>query len=140
MRKLETNCVQGTYEPKVGEPRVAPIVQSTTYYYETLDQMADLFDLKTDGYFYSRLANPTVSILEGKVNLLEGGSGAIGCASGMAAITLAVLNVCQAGDNIISSSDIYGGTYNLFSITLKKYGITTKFINPDASLLMIKQE
>lgn len=133
MKKIETNCVQGTYEPKVGEPRVAPIVQSTTFYYETLEQMADLFDLKSDGYFYSRLANPTCSVLEGKINLLEGGSGAIACASGMSAILLAVLNVCFSGDNIVCSKSVYGGTYNLFSVTLKKYGITTRFVDCDAS-------
>ena len=132
MRNKETICVQGAYEPKVGEPRVAPIVQSTTFYYETLDQMADLFDLKADGFFYTRLANPTVDYLEKKVALLEDGSGAMACSSGMAATTLAILNVCNAGDNIVCSNAIYGGSYNLFSVTLKKYGIETKFINPDA--------
>lgn len=131
--KKATNCVQGAYRPKVGEPRVAPIVQSTTFYYETLDQMADLFDLKTPGYFYSRLGNPTCGLLEEKITMLEHGSGALACSSGMAAISLAIMNVCLNGDNIVSSSSVYGGTYNLFDVTLKKYGINTNFFNPDSS-------
>lgn len=132
MANQDTLCVQAGYDPKSGEPRVTPIVQSTTYAYETAGELADLFDLKADGYFYTRLANPTVSVMENKLCALDGGSSAIACASGMSATLLAVLNVCGAGDNIVSSRAIYGGTYNLFSITLKKYGIACRFFDPDA--------
>ena len=130
-RKLDTICVQGAYSPKSGEPRVCPVVKSTTFYYEKAQDMADLFDLKTDGYFYSRIGNPTVNAFEEKLSMLDGGTGAIACASGMSATMLAVLNVCNAGDNIVSASAVYGGTYNLFSVTLKKYGIETRFFDPD---------
>ncbi len=130
--KPDTVCVQGGYRPKNGEGRIPPISQSTTFYYESTQGMADLFDLKADGYFYSRLANPTVAAFEGKVTELEGGVAGIGCSSGMAASTLAVFTVCGAGDNIVSSSAIYGGTFNLFSVTLPKLGIETRFFDPDA--------
>lgn len=130
--KLDTLCVQAGYTPKTGESRIPPIYQSTTYYYEKTKDMADLFDLKSDGYFYSRLSNPTVAAFEGKVAALEDGVCAIGCASGMSATTLAVFTVAGAGDNIVSSSAIYGGTYNLFAITLPKLGIECRFFNPDA--------
>ncbi len=133
MAKLDTICVQGGYDPKSGEARVAPIVQSTTYVYEKASELADLFDLKADGYFYTRLANPTVSVFESKLAELDGGVCGIACASGMSATLLTVLNVCNAGDNIVSSRAIYGGTYNLFSITLKKYGIECRFFDPDDS-------
>lgn len=133
MAKLDTICVQGGYDPKSGEARVTPIVQSTTYVYEKASELADLFDLKADGYFYTRLANPTVSVFESKLAELDGGVCGIACASGMSATLLTVLNVCNAGDNIVSSRAIYGGTYNLFSITLKKYGIECRFFDPDAS-------
>ena len=132
-RKLDTICVQGAYDPKSGEPRVCPVVKSTTFYYEKAQPMADLFDLKSEGYFYSRIGNPTVNAFEEKLSMLEGGTGAIACASGMSATMLAVLNVCNAGDNIVSASAVYGGTYNLFSVTLKKYGIETRFFDPDDS-------
>ena len=132
MAKLDTICVQGGYDPKSGEARVTPIVQSTTYVYEKASELADLFDLKADGYFYTRLANPTVSVFESKLAELDGGVCGIACASGMSATLLTVLNVCNAGDNIVSSRAIYGGTYNLFSITLKKYGIECRFFDPDA--------
>ena len=132
-RKLDTICVQGAYSPKSGEPRVCPVVKSTTFYYEKAQPMADLFDLKSEGFFYSRIGNPTLDAFESKLALLEGGTGAIACASGMSATLLAVLNVCNAGDNIVSASAVYGGTYNLFSVTLKKYGIETRFFNPDDS-------
>lgn len=134
MAKLDTVCVQGGYDPKSGEARVTPIVQSTTYVYEKASELADLFDLKADGYFYTRLANPTVAVFENKLTALDGGSCGIACASGMSATLLAVLNVCNAGDNIVSSRAIYGGTYNLFSITLKKYGIECRFFDPDDSM------
>lgn len=130
-RKLDTICVQGAYSPKSGEPRVCPVVKSTTFYYEKAQPMADLFDLKSEGFFYSRIGNPTLNAFEEKLALLEGGTGAIACASGMSATLLAVLNVCCAGDNIVSASAVYGGTYNLFSVTLKKYGIETRFFDPD---------
>ena len=130
--KLDTLCVQAGYDPKTGEARIPPIVQSTTYVYEKTQDMADLFDLKSDGYFYSRLANPTVAAFEGKVAALEGGVCGIGCASGMSATTLAVFTVAGAGDNIVASQTIYGGSYNLFSTTLPKLGIEGRFFDPDA--------
>ena len=102
--KQDTICVQGGYRPQSGESRIPPIVQSTTFYYDSTQGMADLFDLKADGYFYSRLANPTVAAFEGKVAELEGGVAAIGCASGMSAITLLALTLCDAGVNIVTSS------------------------------------
>ena len=132
MKNLDTICVQGGYSPKSGEPRVAPIVQSTTYAYEKASELADLFDLKADGYFYTRLANPTVDVFEKKLCALDGGSCAVATASGMSATLLAILNVCNAGDNIVSSRAIYGGSYNLFSVTLPKYGIECRFFDPDA--------
>lgn len=131
MANLDTICVQGGYNPKTGEPRVTPVVKSTTFVYEKASELADLFDLKADGYFYTRIANPTVSVFQNKLAELDGGTGALACASGMSATLLAVLNVCNAGDNIVSSRAIYGGTYNLFSITLKKYGIECRFFDPD---------
>ena len=130
---IQTKCVQAGYEPKNGEARVLPLYQSTTYMYETPEQLANLFDLSEKGHIYSRISNPTVSAFEEKINALEGGVGALACSSGLAAITLAVLNVCNAGDNIISLSTVYGGTFNLFNVTLKKYGITTKFVAPNAT-------
>ena len=132
MKNLDTICVQGGYNPKSGEPRVTPIVQSTTYTYEKASELADLFDLKADGYFYTRLANPTVDVFEKKLCMLDGGSCAVATASGMSATLLAILNVCNAGDNIVSTRAIYGGSYNLFSVTLPKYGIECRFFDPDA--------
>ena len=133
MKKLDTICVQGGYKPKSGEPRVVPIVQSTTYYYEKAGEMADLFDLKSEGYFYTRLANPTVDAFEKKLTELDGGVLGIATASGMSATLLAILNVAGAGDNIVASRAIYGGSYNLFSVTLPKYGIECRFFDPDDS-------
>lgn len=133
MFDLETKCVQAGYSPKNGEPRVLPLVQSTTYVYDTPEEMGELFDLKKTGFFYARLGSPTVDALEKKIAELDGGVGALCTASGMAATTLTVLNLCRAGDNIVSTSTIYGGTFNLFSTTLPKYGITTKFVSPEAS-------
>lgn len=133
MKNLDTICVQGGYTPKSGDPRVVPIVQSTTYAYEKASELADLFDLKADGYFYTRLANPTVDAFEKKLCMLDGGSCAVATASGMSATLLAILNICGAGDNIVSSRAIYGGSYNLFSVTLPKYGIECRFFDPDAS-------
>ena len=130
MKDIDTKCVQSGYAPANGEARLLPIYQSTTYKYDTPEEMGDLFDLKKDGYFYTRLANPTVAGLENRIAALDGGVGAVGCASGMAASTLAVMNVCHAGDNIVSAATIYGGTYNLFSTTLPKVGIETRFVEP----------
>ena len=130
--KPDTLCVQAGYSPKTGEARIPPVVQSTTFVYEKTQDMADLFDLKSDGYFYTRLANPTVAAFEGKVAALEGGVCGIGCASGMSATALAVFTVAGAGDNILSSQAVYGGTYNLFSTTLPKLGIECRFFDPDA--------
>ncbi len=137
--KIDTLCVQAGYSPKTGEARIPPIVQSTTFFYEKTQDMADLFDLKSDGYFYSRLANPTVGAFESKVAALEGGVCGIGCASGMSATSLSVFTVAGAGDNVLSSSAIYGGTYNLFSTTLPKLGIECRFFDPDAPAAEIEK-
>lgn len=130
MQKIETKCVQAGYSPQNGQPRVVPIYQSTTFSYDTAEEMGELFDLKKQGYFYTRLGNPTLGALEEKVATLEGGVGAMACSSGMAAITLAILTVANQGDNIVAFSTIYGGTYNLFNITLPKLGIECRFVNP----------
>ena len=129
---IETLCVQAGWKPETGESRIPPIVQSTTFFYGDSQVMADLFDLKRDGFFYTRLANPTVEVLEKKVAALEGGAYGIGCASGMSAILLTAMTLCEAGDNIVTSSEIYGGTFNLFSTTLKKFGIEARFFDADA--------
>lgn len=131
---IETKCVQGTYKPKSGEPRVLPIVQSTTYEYYDSDDVADLFDLKSTEHMYTRISNPTTAELEKKMALLEGGTAAVAASSGQAATTMAFLNICSAGDHIIAASTIYGGTYNLLAVTLKKLGIETTFVDPEASL------
>lgn len=131
--RFDTNCVQGTYSPKPGEPRVCPIVQSTTFSYDDSDYVADLFDLKVGGSFYTRLGNPTADAFEGKMNLLEGGSGALALSSGQSASFFAIINICQAGDHVICSSNIYGGTFNLFDVSLRKLGIEFTFVDPDSS-------
>ncbi|HIU48564.1 MAG TPA: O-acetylhomoserine aminocarboxypropyltransferase/cysteine synthase [Candidatus Avimonoglobus intestinipullorum] len=130
--KIETTCVQEGYHPKNGEPRVLPIYQSTTFKYDTCDYMGKLFDLEADGYFYTRLANPTVGCVEEKIAKLEGGVGAMMTSSGQAASLLAVMNICSAGDHIICSAAVYGGTFNLLDVTLKRFGIDVTFVNPDA--------
>ena len=130
---INTICVQGGYEPKNGEPRVVPIVQSTTFKYETSQQMGDLFDLKEAGYFYTRLANPTNDAVARKICQLEGGMAAILTSSGQAANFYAILNIAGAGDHIIASSAIYGGTYNLLANTMKNMGIEATFVDPDIS-------
>ena len=130
---LDTICVQGAYQPKNGEPRVIPIVQSTTFKYDSSDEMGDLFDLKKSGYFYSRLQNPTCDYAAGKITMLEGGSAGILTSSGQAANFYAVFNIAQAGDHVVSSSAIYGGTFNLFNVTMRKLGIDFTFISPTAS-------
>ena len=130
---VDTLCVQGGWSPKKGESRQVPIISSTTFRYETSEQMADLFDLKAPGYFYTRLANPTNDQVAKKIAALEGGVAAILTSSGQAASTFAILNLCSAGDHVVSSAQIYGGTFNLFAVSLKKLGIDFTFVNPDAS-------
>lgn len=131
--KPATICVQGGWQPQKGEPRILPIYQSTTFKYDNSEQMARLFDLEDNSYFYSRLANPTCDAVAEKIRALEGGVGAMLLSSGQAANFFAIINICQAGDHIVSSSTLYGGTFNLFSVTLKKYGIETTFVSPEAS-------
>ena len=130
-KNLETICVHGGWKPKKGEPQQLPICQSTTFRYETSDQMARLFDLKDEGYFYTRLANPTNDAVAKKICALEGGVGAMLTSSGQAANFYAVFNICQAGDHFITSNTIYGGTFNLFGVTMKKLGIECTFVDPD---------
>lgn len=132
-RSIETTCIQGGWSPKNGEPRVLPIYQSTTFKYETSEQMGRLFDLEESGYFYTRLANPTNDAVASKICELEGGVAAMLTSSGQAANFYALLNICSAGDHVVSSSTIYGGTSNLFTVTLKKMGIESTLIDPDAS-------
>ena len=134
-KKLRTAslCVQGGYKPKNGEPIEVPIIQSTTFKYDNSEEMAMLFDLKKEGYFYSRLQNPTNDAVANKIAQLEGGVGAVLTSSGQAANFYAVFNICEAGDHIVTSNEIYGGTYNLFGVTLKKLGIECTFVNPNAS-------
>lgn len=131
--KPATLCVQAGWTPKKGEPRVVPIYQSTTFKYDTSEQMGRLFDLEDTGYFYTRLQNPTNDVVAAKIAELEGGVGAMLTSSGQAANFYAVFNICEAGDHIVSSSTIYGGTYNLFAVTLKKLGIDVTFVDPNAS-------
>jgi O-acetylhomoserine (thiol)-lyase len=138
--KIETALVQSLEEFSEGEPRVYPIVQSTTYNYRDPDFVASLFDLTRDGHMYSRISNPTVSVFENKMAELEGGVGAVAVSSGQAATTMSILNICSAGDHIVASSTIYGGSFTLLSSSLKKLGIETTFINPDASYEEIKSE
>ncbi|HOT13843.1 MAG TPA: O-acetylhomoserine aminocarboxypropyltransferase/cysteine synthase [Bacteroidales bacterium] len=129
----ETICVQGGWQPQKGEPRVLPIYQSTTFKYETSEQMAKLFDLEEAGYFYTRLQNPTNDAVASKIAALEGGVGAMLTSSGQAANFYAIFNICSAGDYFVSTSAIYGGTFNLFSVTMKKLGIEVTFVNQDDS-------
>ena len=138
--KHATLAVQGGYEAKDGEPRVAPIVQSTTYRYDTTQSVADLFDLKRDGFFYSRLANPTVDVMEKKIAALEGGVAAVALSSGQTANTLAILNIAKAGDHVVASAALYGGTVNLFAVTLPKMGIKVSMLSADATEEEIARE
>lgn len=130
--KRGTLCVQGGWKPKNGEPRVVPIIQSTTFKYDDSEEMAKLFDLEATGYFYTRLQNPTNDAVAQKIADLEGGVGATLTSSGQAANFYAIFNICEAGDHVVTSNEIYGGTYNLFGVTLKKLGIECTFVNPDA--------
>ncbi|MEH7216197.1 bifunctional O-acetylhomoserine aminocarboxypropyltransferase/cysteine synthase [Bacillus toyonensis] len=129
-----TICVRGGYVPKNGEPSVMPLYQSTTYKYDTSDSLAAVFDLEEEGHSYTRVSNPTIAALEQKLTSLEGGVGAVATASGLAAIMLAVLNICSSGDNLLCSSTVYGGTYNLFSVRMKEFGIEVIFVNPDSKV------
>ena len=131
--KPATLCVQAGWKPKNGDPRVLPIIQSTTFKYDNTEEMADLFDLKKEGYFYTRLQNPTNDAVAQKIAALEGGVGAVLTSSGQAANFYAIFNICEAGDHFITSNEIYGGTYNLFGVTLKKLGIDCTFVSQEAT-------
>ena len=133
MSAINTICVQGGYTPKNGEPRQIPIIQSTTFKYDTSEDMGKLFDLEADGYFYSRVQNPTNDLVAAKIAELEGGSTAMLTASGQAATFLAFFNLCSCGDHIVASSSIYGGTFNLLDVTMRKMGIEATFISPDCT-------
>ena len=131
--RIETKCVQAGYQPENGQPRILPIYQSTTYKYDSAEHLGKLFDLTAPGHMYTRISNPTVEMVEEKIAALEGGVGAMLTSSGQAANLLAVLNIASAGDNIVCSSAIYGGTINLFAFTLKRLGIETRFFTPEAT-------
>ena len=131
--KIDTKCIEAGYKPKNGEPRMIPIIQSTTFKYDTSEHMGKLFDLEEQGYFYSRLQNPTNDIVAKKICELEGGTAAILVSSGCAANFFAIFNICNAGDHVVASSAIYGGTYNLINVTMKKMGVSATFISPDDS-------
>ena len=131
-RSMETTCIQGGWQPKNGEPRILPIYQSTTFKYSTSEQMGRLFDLEENGYFYTRLANPTNDAVADKIRELEGGSAAMLTSSGQAANFYAVFNICGAGDHLVCSATVYGGTSNLFVVTMKKMGVDVTLVDPDA--------
>lgn len=131
--KISTKCVQAGYTPQNGEPRQIPIIQSTTFKYDTSADMGKLFDLEANGYFYTRLQNPTNDYVAAKIAALEGGTAAMLTSSGQAASFYAIFNICSAGDHVVSSSQIYGGTYNLFAVTMKRMGIDFTFVSPDCS-------
>lgn len=131
--RIETKCIQSGWKPKCGEPRVLPIYQSTTFKYDGSDQMGKLFDLEEEGYFYSRLQNPTNDAVAAKITELEGGVAGMLTSSGQAANYYALFNICEAGDHIVCSNSVYGGTFNLFGTTMKKQGVECTFVNPDAS-------
>ena len=131
--RIETKCVQAGYTPGNGEPRQIPIIQSTTFKYATSEDMGKLFDLEASGYFYSRLQNPTCDHVAAKIAALEGGSAAMLTGSGQAATFMALFNICEAGSHIVASSSIYGGTFNLIAVTLKKMGIESTFVSPNAT-------
>ena len=137
--KIETQAVQGTYEPKATEPRIPAICQSTTYKYSSADHLAQVFDLDVGDHMYTRISNPTTAALEEKIALLEGGVSAMATSSGQAAVSIAILNICNSGQHIVSASTLYGGTYSLFANTLPKMGIEVTFVDPDASDEEIKK-
>lgn len=138
--RIETKCLHSGWVPKKGEPRMLPIIQSTTFKYDTTEEMGRLFDLKDEGYFYTRVQNPTNDMVAAKIADLEGGVAALLTSSGQAANFYAALNLCEAGDHLISTSTIYGGTFNLFAVTFKKMGIDCTFVDPDASEEEIAKE
>lgn len=131
--RQDTKCVQAGYTPKNGEPRVVPIIQSTTFKYDSSEEMAELFRLERSGYFYTRLQNPTNDCVAAKICQLEGGAAAMLTASGQAASFYSIFNICSCGDHVVSSSALYGGTFNLFAVTMKRMGIEFTFVNPDCS-------
>lgn len=131
--QIETKCIQSGYEPKNGEPRVVPIVQSTTFRYESADEMGQLFDLQKSGFFYSRLANPTVAAVEEKIAALEGGVGAMLVSSGQSATFMSIMNICHVGSHVVASSAIYGGSFNLLNKTMREMGIDVTFVSPRAT-------
>ena len=131
--KNETKCIHAGYQPKNGESRMIPIIQSTTFKYDTSEDMGKLFDLEASGYFYTRLQNPTNDFVAGKICALEGGTAAMLTSSGQAANFYATFNIASCGDHIVASSSIYGGTFNLFNVTMRKMGIDFTFVSPDAS-------
>ena len=130
---INTNCVQAGYTPGNGEPRQIPIYQSTTFKYDTSEDMGKLFDLEAEGYFYSRLQNPTNDLVAAKIAKLEGGSAGMLTSSGQAANFFAMFNICETGSHVVSSSSIYGGTFNLLAVTMKKMGIDVTFVDPDCT-------
>lgn len=130
---IDSICVQGGYTPGNGEPRQIPIVQSTTFKYDTSEDMGKLFDLEASGYFYTRLQNPTNDYVAAKIAELEGGTAAMLTSSGQAANFFALFNICECGDHIVASSSIYGGTFNLIAVTMKRMGIDATFVSPDAT-------
>lgn len=136
---IETKCIQSGWKPKKGEPRVLPIYQSTTFKYDTSEQMGKLFDLEDSGYFYTRLQNPTSDMVAQKICELEGGAAAMLTSSGQAANYYAVFNICEAGDHVVLSSTVYGGTFNLLTVTMKKMGIECTIVDPDDSLEKINE-
>ena len=131
--ELETKCLHAGYTPKNGEPRQIPIVQSTTFKYDTSEDMGKLFDLEASGYFYTRLQNPTNDAVAARIAALEGGTAAMLTSSGQAASFYSVFNICSCGDHVVSCSAIYGGTYNLFAVTMKRMGIDFTFVEPDCT-------
>ena len=131
--RIETTCVQGGYTPGNGEPRQIPIIQSTTFKYATSEDMGKLFDLEASGYFYSRLQNPTCDSVAAKICALEGGTAAMLTSSGQAASFYSVFNIASCGDHVVASSALYGGTYNLFAVTMKRMGIEFTFVSPDCT-------
>ena len=133
MSHINTKCIQEGWKPKAGEPRVLPIYQSTTYKYDDAKTLGDLFDFNAEGHFYTRLSNPTLEAVEKKINALEGGIGAMLTSSGQAATSAAIMTICNQGDHVVASNSVYGGTFNLFNVTLKKFGIEVSFVSPDAT-------
>ena len=130
---INTRCVQAGYTPGNGEPRQMPIIQSTTFKYDTSEEMGKLFDLEASGYFYSRLQNPTNDMVAAKIASLEGGTSAMLTSSGQAASFFAIFNICEAGSHVVASSSIYGGTFNLLDVTMRKMGIDVTFVDPDCT-------